>query len=413
MKRILSLLLVALLLLSNISLLASCAHKCEFATEWSKGATSHWHACTGKDCTEVADKANHTWNDGEITTKATQEAAGIKTYTCTVCSATKTKDVAFTGMTLDEWNAAVTLQLFNNFTMDFTIVGSASGVEITSTMKYKIGDDKIYLSMSAGGQTQEEIYDEDVAEQKQEMAADLVAMFSHDKFTYDPEAKLYRAKGEMEIVIDQSTTDDATLRFENGKPVELKYSYDTVEDETTVHVVNTIIFSNYGTTVVTETKPQPQKLTKAEWNAAITTALFDNYTMEIASVSTSNGVVSSYTTKYMFGANKIYFSITSGGRTQEEIRDEDVAAQKQEMAAELVAMFNYDKFTYDEELGLYRANSWIEIVFDGVSTNNVALKIENGKPVEMAYTLRYVEDGAAVEVVNTVIFSDFGTTVVR
>ena len=203
------------------------------------------------------------------------------------------------------------------------------------------------------------------------------------------------------------------MRFENGKPVELKYSYDTVEDETTVHVVNTIIFSDYGTTVVTETKPQPQKLTKAEWNAAITTALFQNFTMDIASVSTSNGVVSSYTTKYKFGANKIYFAITSGGRTQEEIWDEDVAAQKQEMAAELVAMFNYDKFTYDEALGLYRANSWIEIVFDGVSTNNVALKIEDGKPVEMAYTLRYVEDGATVEVVNTVIFSDFGTTVVR
>jgi hypothetical protein len=36
----------------------------------------------------------HTWNDGEVTKKATCIATGVKTYTCTVCSTTKTESIA-------------------------------------------------------------------------------------------------------------------------------------------------------------------------------------------------------------------------------------------------------------------------------------------------------------------------------
>ena len=35
----------------------------------------------------------HAWNDGEITTPATEEQPGVKTYTCTRCSATKTEAI--------------------------------------------------------------------------------------------------------------------------------------------------------------------------------------------------------------------------------------------------------------------------------------------------------------------------------
>ena len=41
----------------------------------------------------------HRWNEGEITTAPTCENAGVKTYTCTVCNATKTKAIDATGHT--------------------------------------------------------------------------------------------------------------------------------------------------------------------------------------------------------------------------------------------------------------------------------------------------------------------------
>ena len=41
----------------------------------------------------------HSWDEGEITTSPTCENAGVKTYTCTVCSATKTEAIDATGHT--------------------------------------------------------------------------------------------------------------------------------------------------------------------------------------------------------------------------------------------------------------------------------------------------------------------------
>ena len=42
----------------------------------------------------VVVNADHTWNDGTVTTQPTTAAAGVKTYTCTTCGATKTETIA-------------------------------------------------------------------------------------------------------------------------------------------------------------------------------------------------------------------------------------------------------------------------------------------------------------------------------
>ena len=44
----------------------------------------------------------HSWNEGEITTSPTCLNVGIKTYTCTVCNATKTEEIPATGHQWDE-----------------------------------------------------------------------------------------------------------------------------------------------------------------------------------------------------------------------------------------------------------------------------------------------------------------------
>ena len=61
-------------------------------------------AICGKEITkgETIQAKGHSWNEGVITTAATCENAGAKTYTCTVCNATKTEAIDATGHTLVE-----------------------------------------------------------------------------------------------------------------------------------------------------------------------------------------------------------------------------------------------------------------------------------------------------------------------
>ena len=74
-------------------------------TKWSKDNDHHWHECKNANCTEIADQAEHNWNEGEVTTPATCTTDGEKTYTCTVCRATKTKTIPATGHAWDtEWS---------------------------------------------------------------------------------------------------------------------------------------------------------------------------------------------------------------------------------------------------------------------------------------------------------------------
>ena len=51
----------------------------------------HQRVCT-HDASHV-EKEAHTWDGGKVTKKATTSATGVKTYTCSVCSATKTESI--------------------------------------------------------------------------------------------------------------------------------------------------------------------------------------------------------------------------------------------------------------------------------------------------------------------------------
>ena len=62
---------------------------------WQSDGDEHWKKCSRCDVTDT--KTAHHWGDGKITTAATCTAAGEKTYTCTVCSATRTETVSATG----------------------------------------------------------------------------------------------------------------------------------------------------------------------------------------------------------------------------------------------------------------------------------------------------------------------------
>ncbi len=75
--------------------LSSCGgEEHQYASEWSKDASDHWHACTLENHTDVADKGAHDFDNGKVTKQATEDAEGVKTYTCNTCSYEKYEPIA-------------------------------------------------------------------------------------------------------------------------------------------------------------------------------------------------------------------------------------------------------------------------------------------------------------------------------
>ena len=64
-----------------------------FADKWSYNELQHWKAATCEHTNEKIQVADHIWNPGVITTQPTATTKGVKTYTCSVCGATKTEEV--------------------------------------------------------------------------------------------------------------------------------------------------------------------------------------------------------------------------------------------------------------------------------------------------------------------------------
>lgn len=74
---------------------------------WQSDENNHWkeYPC----CHVRADEGIHLWDAGKITTAATCTTAGEKTFTCTVCSATRTETVSATGHSWSkEWKSDTT-----------------------------------------------------------------------------------------------------------------------------------------------------------------------------------------------------------------------------------------------------------------------------------------------------------------
>lgn len=87
--------LAIMVLMLAIVLLTACNKdgKHNFAEEWSNNETHHWHACTDKGSKETKDKAEHTWDGGNVTVEPTTEQKGTMVYTCTVCRREKAESI--------------------------------------------------------------------------------------------------------------------------------------------------------------------------------------------------------------------------------------------------------------------------------------------------------------------------------
>lgn len=94
-KSLFTILAIALMLVLSLSVLTACNKdgKHNFSEEWSNDETHHWHACADKGCKEIKDKAEHSWDGGNVTVEPTTEKEGAMVYTCTVCRREKTEKI--------------------------------------------------------------------------------------------------------------------------------------------------------------------------------------------------------------------------------------------------------------------------------------------------------------------------------
>ena len=74
----------------------------DVSNEWKTDKDNHWNVY---GCGTIMNKAAHTWDAGVETTPATCTTDGVKTYTCKVCSETKTEPIKASGHSLTKVEA--------------------------------------------------------------------------------------------------------------------------------------------------------------------------------------------------------------------------------------------------------------------------------------------------------------------
>ena len=83
-------------------LFSACGHKHSFSNEWTKTESQHWHACTGKNCNEKQDLANHDFVWAEKT-PAGVHTDKVETGTCSTCQYQTDRTVEGSGAGIHTW----------------------------------------------------------------------------------------------------------------------------------------------------------------------------------------------------------------------------------------------------------------------------------------------------------------------
>ena len=276
MKKIVSLVLSLILVLSLAAVLVACEeHECEFKKKWSYNEKYHWHECKGDNCLEVDDKGKHEWE--EVIDEDTDEV----TYECEVCGAIKDEgtdeDEADEDENLEvgveveeeEWEEAVADQKFDNVTINYTFATEDQG---TQDHIVKITEDKVYryakITFTDGSGDEEEFTfeGEDAAHQRDMFLSIFLSILAEkENFTYDVKQKAYIMPEEVKTTLPQNedgsyyileTMRDGKVVFDaKGNVVSFSFwiseaSY--MDGELLHETVGDIVlgFSDYGTTVV-------------------------------------------------------------------------------------------------------------------------------------------------------------------
>ena len=275
MKKTLSLLLAICTCLMLGAIFTSCdkeePHTHEFATEWSKDETHHWLACTGTDCTEISDKAEHTWDEGEITTAPTTDADGEKTFTCTVCQAKKSKTLKL--LDAESWAKMLAWLEYENYTLEITQAMKLTPQDAAASrqvVKMKFTADKVAYEQTVylgdeKGELGADVYTGEDAESVKHENTFMIAEFLKDfsKYTYDATKQAYvlaepttiSFEDLYEFSQDFVLSEATVLVDDDGRITDFSCKYSqtvhyTEEISDTFYAEMTFRFYDYGTTVI-------------------------------------------------------------------------------------------------------------------------------------------------------------------
>ena len=103
-KSIWALALAFMLVVPAMFLFSACGkHEHSFSSDWSKSETQHWHACTGKNCEEKSDLADHDFGLWTEKTPAGVHTDQVETRTCQTCQYQEDRTVEGSGANIHEW----------------------------------------------------------------------------------------------------------------------------------------------------------------------------------------------------------------------------------------------------------------------------------------------------------------------
>ena len=254
MKKFLSLVFALVLCFAAISF-AACGedHKHEFKAEWSYDETYHWHVCSGDNCLEVSDKAEHSYKEGSTD--------------CEVCGATK--KAADGGVNEKEWEESVADQKFDNVTISYTTVGETK--DECRKQIVKIADGNVYReSNSLDGSYEDrasEYFTGDEAKYQRNAFFDIFAALLAERknFVYDKEKDVYTAPEKIAVTVrfheyftaHEEMTNGVVKFDKNGNLISFKFNvvetiYRGTEFDHSSTMDVDLIFADYGTTVITD-----------------------------------------------------------------------------------------------------------------------------------------------------------------
>ncbi|MBQ9099609.1 MAG: hypothetical protein IJY50_09320 [Clostridia bacterium] len=396
-KRIISFALATLLCVSSLAVLTACSHEHCFSTDWSADATHHWHACEDASCTEVSDKAEHSFDGGKVTTEATDTADGVKTFTCTVCDATKTEPIAFNGLTAGQYGVAMDAPNFNNVTVNWELnVTPVSGDAYSEVFVVKMDGNKYSQAGTSNGE-KISVYSESDAESVAELKATLLffAQIKRKQLTFDKATGVYTAAEDCKVNVEMpdgaiQTFTDAKMKFSGNTVTEVTFALSYTDGgEVTWTATGKVTLSGYTTTVVV-----PLGLDADTLDAAtnIETA-FENVTFEVSendhtvTVAIANGTMQ---------IGDLYYS------------DEDLMKKLDDYFGFLSAV-DSSKFMVDSEADAYVIEG-AAAEYNNCSYSNVSITLSDGK---LTYLTYICTDNASDDVIRVIHLSAYGETSVE
>ena len=408
----------------------------------------------GDDCDEVADKAEHTWNAGEVTTPATATAKGVKTYTCTACAQTKTEEFeAVTTVTAEQFAAA--FNFGSNWTYVFDLTYSDNSKEHYETKR--AGDLYSYYNIDHDDEGEVDYEDayfvqkdgETVYRYDQEIVGEdeyfvktveddeyeefVNRMFTYNTpdafkdfslYEYDAANNCYKTKAPMDIY--GTTVTVVTFTAVDGKIVQFTYTLE--EDGETMAFVGNITYGDASVTLPTNLLPASM-ITQYQFRELFD--LGENWTvtqtmtyagMEMSGSQTyalANGIYHTMSTQTMGAMTNQWeeYVTETEGTTYIYMKDpEESNFMKGSTDSsfesyiwneiESIVPSNFRDFSlyeYDATTGAYVGKQALEVY--GVTATAFSFKVNNGKLVEFNYTITMEEDGTTITATATVTFT--------